>query len=371
LSLEAATAHFEDVKDGGRHWESGPPAWSPRHRPHWPQLPVNKLALLAAAGLLVWQLTDVLLLAFAAVLIAVILRGLSDAVSARLHIPVRLSLALITVVLGCAVVAIGYWIVPTLLGQASDLGTRLTTQLQTLRDHYGHSPVGHTILSGLSDTTNMKGRVTSFTLGFARNAAGEATWLLMTMIASIYLASEAHLYVRGAIHLLPPHMRPTARHVAAESAHTLRRWLLGQLVDMITVGGVSAIALFWLGVPAPFALAILAGLLTIIPYFGALIAGVAGVLVAMSQSFTDALWVVVIFTGCHVLEGYVLAPLVQRRMVEMPPAVIIISLAVSGTLFGPLGIVLGAPLGVVALVLTQRLYVDRMPDEPGASEATP
>jgi predicted PurR-regulated permease PerM len=367
LSLEAATAHFEDLKDGGRHWESGPP----RHRPHWTQLPVNKLALLAASGLLVWQLTDVLLLAFAAVLIAVILRGLSEAVSARLHIPFRLSLVLITVVVGCGIIAVGYWIVPTLLGQASDLGTRLTTQLQSLRDHYGHSPVGHTILSGLSDTSNMKGRVTNFTLGFARNTASEAAWLLMTVIASIYLASEANLYVRCAIHLLPPHMCPTARHVAAELAYTLRCWLLGQLVDMLTVGGVSAIALFWLGIPAAFALATFAGLLTIIPYFGALIAGVAGVLVAMSQSFTAALWVAVIFVGCHVLEGYVVGPLVQRRMVQMPPAVIIISLAVSGTLFGPLGIVLGAPLGVVALVMVQRLYVDRMPDEPGASEPTP
>jgi predicted PurR-regulated permease PerM len=334
-------------------------------------VPVNQVALLVVAGLLVRQLTDIILLAFAAVLIAVILRGLSKALSAHLHIPVRLSLALITVVLGCAIVAIGYWIVPTLIGQASDLGTRLTTQLQTLRDRYGQSPLGHTILSGLSDPDNMKGWITNFTLGFARNLASETTSLVMTVIASIYLASEANLYVRGAIRLLPPRMRPTARHVAAELAYTLRRWLLGQLVDMITVGGVAAVSLFWLGIPTPFALATFAGLLTIIPYFGALIAGVAGVLVALTQSFTAALWVVVIFTGCHVLEGYVVTPLVQRRMVQMPPAVIIVALAVSGTLFGPLGIVLGAPLGVAALVLVQRLYVDRMADEPGATEAAP
>jgi predicted PurR-regulated permease PerM len=58
-------------------------------------------------------------------------------------------------------------------------------------------------------------------------------------------------------------------------------------------------------------------------------------------------------------------------MIRMPPAVIIVSLSVAAGLFGPLGFVLGAPLGVVALVLVKRLYIDRLGDEPGSAGALP
>jgi len=329
----------------------------------------RQLALLVIAGLLVWQLTNILLLVFGAILVAVILSGMAAVAARVLHIPERLALALVTLALGGMIVAAAYWIVPTLLGQASDISGRVTQQLHALRQSLGHTQLGHAIMSGAMKPDNLEGRVTSFALVSVRDLAGEAGEIIVALIASVYLAADASFYTEGAICLLPPRMRPTARHVAAELTTTLRHWLLGQLIDMATVGGLSAIGLYCLGVPTPFALAAFAGLMTIIPYFGALIAAAPGILVALTQGVGTALWTAAIYGGCHVLEGYVVGPLVQRRMVRMPPAVIIVSLSVAAGLFGPLGFVLGAPLGVVALVLVKRLYIDRMEDEPGGARA--
>jgi predicted PurR-regulated permease PerM len=181
---------------------------------------------------------------------------------------------------------------------------------------------------------------------------------------ALYLAEAAETYLHGAVRLMPPAHRPLTRAVLQEMAYDLRRWMLGQSIDMLAVGGLTAVGLYFLGVPVPFALAVLAGLLTIVPYFGALAAGIPGVLVALTQSWMAAVWVVLIFVGCHAIEGYIIAPLVQHRLVRMPPAVVIGALVAASALFGPVGIILGTPLAVVTLVLVRRVYLEHMLGDP-------
>ena len=108
--------------------------------------------------------------------------------------------------------------------------------------------------------------------------------------------------------------------------------------------------------PDPYALALLAGLLTFVPYFGAIIAAIPALIVACAVSWATAMWTVVVFFVCHGVEGYIVAPLVQRRLVDLPPAVIIIAMTCMGALFGPLGIILGTPAAAAGLVLVRQLY---------------
>jgi predicted PurR-regulated permease PerM len=84
------------------------------------------------------------------------------------------------------------------------------------------------------------------------------------------------------------------------------------------------------------------------------------VIVALTQTWMTAIWVLLILLICHVVEGYIVAPLVQRRIVHIPPALLISSMTVAGTLFGRLGIVLGAPLAVGTMVAVKRLYVEQV-----------
>ena len=67
--------------------------------------------------------------------------------------------------------------------------------------------------------------------------------------------------------------------------------------------------------------------------------------------------VAVIFLVCHGIEGYVIAPLVQRNTADLPPALTILSMTILGALLGPLGVILGAPVAAVALVMVREMYV--------------
>lgn len=316
------------------------------------------LAAIGIAAVLVWKLAYVLLLLFCAALIATILRGLADKLAEKLHASPRQMLAVVAIGLTILICGTIYWIGPRVAGQASDLFSRLATELQQFRDQYGNTPIGHALSSRLANPAGLENKAGTYAFSIASSTLTIVTDLFVVVVMSLYLALAARMYLDGTVRLFPQRHRALARSVLEEMAHALRRWLLGQAIDMVAVGGLSAVGLYFLGVPVPFALALLAGLLTIVPYFGAIAAGVPGVLVALTQSWEAAVWVVLIFLCCHMIEGYIIAPIVQRRMVEMPPAVVLGSMTIAAALFGPMGIVLGTPLAVVAMILVRRVYIE-------------
>jgi predicted PurR-regulated permease PerM len=145
-----------------------------------------------------------------------------------------------------------------------------------------------------------------------------------------------------------------------DAVSKLRRWLLGQLVSMVVVGVATAIGLWMVGVPMPFALGMLSGLLDFVPVIGPLAAAVPGVLVAFPQGPDVALWAVVVYLVVQFCEGHFIVPLVQRWAVSLPPAVGLLGAVVFGLLFGLIGVLFAMPLLVVVVSLVEDLYVRRL-----------
>lgn len=317
-----------------------------------------RLAVIGIAAILLWRLADIILLLFFAVLIATVLRGIADTIANALHAPALLMLTLVVIVFTVAGVAAIYWIGPDLVNQGEDLANRLSGMLRNFRDAYGDTSIGRALASQLRGPNGIGTFVTSHVFDIADFTIGTTGALFAVLVISIYFAAAPELYVDGVISLVPVAYRTLARRVMEETGWNLRRWLLGQLVDMVVVGGLSAIGLSLLGVPVPFALATLAGLLTIVPYIGAVAAGLVAVMVAFTHGWVIALWTAAIFVGCHVVEGYIVAPVVQHHLVRLPPALVIGAMTAAATLFGALGIVLGTPLAVATMVIVRRVYVE-------------
>ncbi len=114
--------------------------------------------------------------------------------------------------------------------------------------------------------------------------------MVVILVTAIYLAASSELYVRGVLHLVPFPRRPRVREVLERAGNVLQRWALGQLVDMMAVGFLAGAGLWILGVPLPFALGVLSGLLTFIPYFGAILAAVPAILLAFTVSGPTPAW---------------------------------------------------------------------------------
>jgi len=318
---------------------------------------IQIVAIAAGCILLLWLLSDIVLLIFMAVLIAVVLRGISQWAARHVHVSEGAMLALVCVAGTALLLGFFYYIGPRLADESQDLYKQVYRQIDHLRDTYGNTAWGRTIFEQSSPAAAMQNHVVTYARTVATSTIGSLASAFILVVTALYFAIAPAWYVRGLVTLFPLPWRPRAHHVLLRIGTTLQWWSLGQLVDMIVVGVLTGAGLAILGVPLALALGVLAGLFTFVPYFGAIAAAVPAMLVGLTISWQTALWVLAIFLICHAIEGYVVSPLVQRRTVHLPPALSILSMTVLGTIFGPLGVILGTPVAAAAMVAVREAYV--------------
>lgn len=319
--------------------------------------------LLALAGIaLAWVLADVLMLVFAALLFALVLRALAGPLEARGLSP-RLALPLVLAALAAVLVG-SFWLV----------GAGATEQLQALRETLprawtafliwlGEYPSGRWLLSlwdsakPFEDWSRLAGLATG-TLNAATGAVGA---LVLLLVVGIYLAADPATYRRGLITLVPPPRRSLATRTLDAAGRDLSRWLLGQAVSMAVVGALTGIGLALIGSPLVLSLSLIAGLMEFVPYFGPIVSGVLIVGVALAEGEGLALQALIVCVAVQQAEGYIVQPLVQRWAVSLPPVLGICSVLVFGVLFGLPGVLLAMPLMVLTMTLVSELYVRRLP----------
>lgn len=127
---------------------------------------------------------------------------------------------------------------------------------------------------------------------------------------------------------------------------------------LVIVATLVGAGLFILDIPLALTLALVAGLFNFVPYVGALAGALPAILVALAQSPNDALWVALLFLIVQMLEGNVIAPLIQRRTISLAPALTIMSQTILGTLFGILGLVVATPLTAALVTGVRMIYVE-------------
>lgn len=320
--------------------------------------------IVAAVALAIWLLSSLVLVVFMAVLLAVILRGASDGLAARTRAPPNLMLAVVSI--GFAILVIGflYYVGPRLAAQSQDLWQRMHTTIDWLRLNYGGTPFGRMISAHWASAGSFTSDFSRYAGLLATTTLGSLVTAVILIVTALYLAISPGIYIAGTVRLFPLAYRPHAMRVFRAVGRTLRWWVLGQLVDMTAVGVLTGIGLALIGIPLALALGVLAGLFTFVPYFGAIVAAVPAAVVALTVSWRAALWVVLLFLGAHSIEGYIISPLVQRRTVALPPALSILSMALFGTLFGPLGVILGTPIAAVLMITVREAYVGAVLGDP-------
>lgn len=313
------------------------------------------LAVVAVAAL-VWFLADVLAMVFAAVLVAVGIRSLAELLDRFVPLPLG---GLVVFVCLLLIAAIGLFILM--------LGSQVVAQIQALSVTL---PATLDQLGGMLGVENLgdqvAGRVTAFLeepglvermLGVTAGLLGVAANGLLVLAAGFYLALRPDLYSGGALHLLPPRFRSRFAKAFDASGRALRLWLLGQLVSMLLVGILTTAGLMVLGVPSALALGLLAAVMEFIPIVGPWLSALPAILSAFTIDMTTVLWVAGLYIVVQQIEGNIITPLVQRRAVDLPPAVTIFALVAMAGILGPLGLVLATPIAVILMVFITQLYV--------------
>lgn len=307
-------------------------------------------------ALLLWNLRGLFMLAFGAVLVAVILSLVARPIGERLKLPDWAAL-LAAVVIVAGVIVAAFWTFGAQVAQQAD-GLRQMipaawTALEARLDGWGMGDALREWTASFGAGGGVVGNLGNLAVTVGNGIADT----LLVVVGGIYLATQPELYRVGLLKLVPKRGRELAAQALDASGRALKLWMLGRMVSMAVVGLLTWLGLMLIGVPSALALGLLAALLEFVPFIGPILSAVPAILLAFAESPEQAIWTALLFLAIQQFEGNVLEPLVQQRAVDLPPALLLFALVAGGLIFGIVGIILAAPFTVVVFVMVKRLYV--------------
>jgi predicted PurR-regulated permease PerM len=180
---------------------------------------------------------------------------------------------------------------------------------------------------------------------------GIALTLFGVIFVAVYLLANVRRLKAAYLRAAPKRYRPDARELWDAFAFSLTRYLSGLGLDMFAQGALSAVGLFLLGVPYALLLGTWVALTAVIPYLGAWLGAVPGVVVALTISPTKALLTALLFLAIQQLDGNVLQPTIQGRVLNLPSILIFLAVIAGGEIAGLLGVIFAVPTLAVLKVL--------------------
>jgi predicted PurR-regulated permease PerM len=319
------------------------------------------LAIVAFA-LLLWQLADVLLLAFGATLAAVVFHALADVLERYVRVPERWSLAAAAILIVAVFVGMALLFGAQIRGQLANVAERLPLAIDAFSKELGLGAVTGQIpqMLGMGPGGGFVARIA----GIGGMVLGGLADFFLVVVAGLYIAASPRLYRRGLVKLFPVGQHRRVEESLDAAGEALKLWLVSQLIAMLCVGVLTCVAAWLIGLPSPIALGFIAGLCDFIPFVGPIIGALPAVLLAFTIDRSAVLWTIGAAFVIQQIEGNVIFPLVERRVVAVPPALALFAIVAGGVLFGTIGLIVGFPLGVVIFVLVKKLYVRETLGEP-------
>jgi predicted PurR-regulated permease PerM len=315
----------------------------------------------------VWRVADVLLLVYVSALFAVVLAPAINVIR-RIHIgklrPNRaVAIAiLILLVLGIATLLIAL-IVPPIVSDAAEFAHNFPDKITALQDRVRRIPFLENFnLGGIqaSIAAMLGGAV-----GLFRGVAGGIFGVFSAIILTVYFILDGKRAFEWGLSMFPPRHRERLERTMHRGENRMRHWLVGQAMLMLILGSLSCIAFAILKLKYFVALALLAGLLNIIPIVGPVVAVTLASVVALVDSPPKVLGVLLFFALYQQLETGIITPRVMKLSVDLPPLAVIISLMIGGALAGVLGALVAVPTAALVAVVIDEYLVKK--DKAGAS----
>ena len=307
------------------------------------------IALFAAA----WVISDVLLLVFAAILVAVGLHGAASAVVRYTGCPPKAALAIVCVSVAALMGAVFYLFGNLIAAQVTELFHRLPSAWQAFQDEFHLRGMMDDLMRRAEASAPSGATVLSAVRGVTTNVASALLGVFLVVVGGLYFALQPHMYRDGLLSLFPEERRAAASARLDEVAEALRCFLKAQLIAMVVVGLLSGIGLALLGIPAALALGLFAGLAEFVPMVGPVMAAIPALLLALTVGFDQTLYTLILFVVVQQVESNFISPVLQQEMVSLPAAVTLFAVVAFGTLLGPIGLLLATPLTVLVFALAR------------------
>ncbi len=308
----------------------------------------------AAIPVLVWYLFDLILIAFGAIILAMLLRLGAQPIIRLLSISEPIALLISGLLILAVIIGWVFFFGARLAGEMQDVVQRASSASAAIEASLRGSTLGNFLINHIAFA---KFSFTEVLSGLLKISSSFLEATIIMVIGGVYLAVQPNLYRHGLIFLFPPRSHVRTAEILDGIGEALRLWLLGQLVEMILIGALSTSAVWMIGVPSPFALGLIAAIGEFIPYLGPILAAIPAILVAGTRSPETALWTLLAYLIIHQVEGQIITPLIQRHMLSIPPAVMLLGIVAITYMFGMIAVVFAAPILVVIFAAVNLLYV--------------
>ncbi len=306
---------------------------------------------------LVLNTFSIIYLAFAGLLLAIFFHGLASRIERLIKMHRLVSLGISIVLVNLIVIGASLLVGATLSEQYVRFEQILPNTLRNLQDYaegyaFAEEALKDTIAL-VGDTSKLASRIGYFfqyTFGFFGDLYA------LTFFAVFFIATPID-YVKGIVLLTPKEHEQKAEQILRKIGSDLRVWLKAQLILMFFIFVTTAIGLLIIGVELWLILELIAGLLCFIPNIGPTVALIPALLVGLLDGVKMTLLILTVYMLVQLIETGFVGPYVRKRMLSIPPALLLFFQFVLGGLTGAWGLLLATPLLVVLMILFGKLYV--------------
>jgi predicted PurR-regulated permease PerM len=324
------------------------------------------LAVLCISLYILWQIRQVMLLGFAAVVLASAMNALVRFLTARFKVKRGWAIPLVIGLLLAISAIFGLLVIPPFVAQSQELAALVPQSLDRLEFLFhwleqkfpGQTLINNNFLQDLQkQVTPLVGSLLGNFFAIFSNSLAVVLNILLVLILSIMFLLEPDKYKGLFVRLFPAFYRRRVDEVLSLCETALDNWMAGTLFNMFVIGLSSFIGLLLLQVRLPLANALIAGVLEAIPTIGPTLS----VLPPMAIALLDAPWkagaVLALYFLIQQLEQYLLVPTVMAKQVSLLPAVTLLSQIIFAIFFGFLGLLLALPLVIVGQIWIKEVLV--------------
>lgn len=311
------------------------------------------------------QLLLILQLLFGGWLIAFLLESLCEAFAQHMRRIFAVALSFLSAI-GIAALLV-LIVVPPLMSQIGELLAALPTIIETLQAQIEGLNVWlleHNLFTvslpelSFNQIAENLSKIMTGTVGFASVMVGNVTQFVLIAILAFYFLLDKERFLFKLELLIPYSMRRFVLRIACAVKRELKLYLRGQLMISLIVGTLTAILLFFIGIPSFLVLAIIVGVFNLIPYFGPLLGAIPAVLFALRMGFSTVVKTILALFLVQQIDGLILSPRIMSSLTGFSPPVVLIAITVGGSIGGIGGMFFAMPCLLIGKICA-RVYTNR------------
>ncbi|MFT8338217.1 AI-2E family transporter [Schleiferilactobacillus harbinensis] len=296
----------------------------------------------------------------------------------KLHVPRRMAIVLLFVLLLAAVALVFAAIIPNLIEQVTQVVDNFPGFLSELRKSstaFLNTPLlrRFNLTESLTQLKLDPATILRSVLsGVSNNIGGVVSSVGSVVISAItvpvmlyYFLQDGHKLIPNIQRFFPNRLNDQISDVLTKMNETISHYVAGEAVELLFVGTFTGLGYLIIGMPYALLLGVVAGFMNIIPYLGPYIGLAPALIIASTISWEQAALVCVVVVIVQQLDGNFIYPNVVGKALDIHPLTIIILLLVVGNLWGIIGMIIGVPIYAVVKTVVQYWHSIRVLREKG------